>query len=75
MKLKTGKARAIKILWLILAVLWMGLIFRFSGQRAQVSSELSGSISYRMAVRAEEWFSFGWEEDALLQYAKAWERP
>ena len=75
MKLKTGKARAIKILWLILAVLWMGLIFRFSGQRAQVSSELSGSISYRMAVRAEEWFSFGWEEDALLQYTKAWEHP
>lgn len=75
MKFKREKAKAIKILWLLLAVFWMALIFRFSGQRAQVSGELSGSISYRMAERAEEWFSFGWGEDELLHYGAAWEYP
>lgn len=75
MKFKREKEKGIKIIWLILAVFWMALIFRFSGQRAQVSGELSSSISYRLAERAEEWFSFGWGEEKLSHYANVWEHP
>lgn len=75
MNYKTGKTRAIKIFWILLAVFWMAVIFRFSGQRAQVSSEISGSLSYRLAGRVSEWCSFGWGEETLLRYADLWEHP
>lgn len=75
MKFKREKTKVIKIIWLMLAVFWMALIFRFSGQKAQVSGELSGSLSYRMAERATEWFSFGWGEEELSHYASVWEHP
>lgn len=75
MNYKTGKNRAIKIIWIAAAVFWMALIFRFSSQRAQVSGELSGSLSYRLAGQASEWFSFGWSEETLLHYGKIWEHP
>lgn len=75
MNYKTGKTRAIKIFWILLAVFWMAIIFRFSGQKAQVSSEISSSLSYRLAKQAEGWFSFGWGEETLLHYANIWEHP
>ncbi|MCM1256470.1 MAG: VanZ family protein [Roseburia sp.] len=75
MNYKTGKARAIKFIWILAAVLWMALIFRYSGQRAQVSSELSGSLSYRLAGRVSEWFSLGLGEETLMHYGEIWEHP
>ena len=60
------------ILFLALAV-WMGLIFGFSHQKAAQSSEISGTITYRVAEGINEVFALDWEEETLKGYAKAWQ--
>ena len=63
--------------WILLlaAIGWMALIFGFSQQKAEQSSEVSGSITYRVAEGISEAFSLEWEEDTLLGYAEAWQHP
>lgn len=64
-----------KYIWLMAAVLWMVLIFHFSNQKASESSEISGSLTYRMAEGVSRMFHFDWNEETLLKYAGAVEHP
>ncbi len=64
-----------RYLWLIALVFWMVLIFHFSDQKAVESSEISGSLTWRMAENVNDMFGFGWNEETLAQYAGAWEHP
>ncbi len=62
-------------LWLAAAILWMALVFGFSHQKAAESSEISGSVTYRMAEGVNRVFGLGWEEEALTRYAQLLEHP
>ena len=73
--MKIKKASAGRVLWLLAAILWMALIFHFSGQKASQSSEVSGSITYRMAKAANHLFDLGWDGETLERYAGALEHP
>ncbi len=61
--------------WLVLAIFWMALIFSFSHQKAEQSSEISGSLTYRITDRVNEMFACGWEKDTIEEYAKILEHP
>ena len=45
-----------RYLWLAAAVIWMALIFHFSNQKAVKSSEISGSLTYRIAKGIDQAF-------------------
>lgn len=64
-----------RCLWILAAMVWMVLIFWFSNQKAETSSEISGSLTYRMAERVNDTLHLDWDEDTLVQYAKKWEHP
>lgn len=64
-----------RMVWLFLAFAWMILIFSFSHQKAEESSEISGTLTYRMAEGINEAFSMDWKEETLIQYAAEWEHP
>lgn len=64
-----------KIIWLVIALFWMGLIFSFSSQRAEQSSEVSGGITYRMAEAIGGLSFFQWEEEQMMYYGELWEHP
>ena len=71
----TKKRVICRWIWLIAAVVWMALIFHFSNQKADASSQISGSMTYRMAEGVNHIFHLDWEEEILLQYAKKLEHP
>lgn len=64
-----------RYLWLAAAVIWMALIFHFSNQKAVKSSEISGSLTYRIAKGIDQAFCLDFDEDTLKQYAQALEHP
>ena len=64
-----------RMLWLAAAIFWMILIFWFSNQKAEDSSEISGSLTYRMAESVNDTMHLDWDADTLVQYAKKWEHP
>lgn len=70
-----NKENTRKILWLVLAVIWMLLIFWFSHQKASASSEISGSLTWRLAECVNHVLHLDWKEATLLQYAVEWEHP
>ncbi len=72
MRTKKYKSR---YLWLAAAVFWMALIFHFSAQKAAESSEISGSLTYRMTEGVNELFRLDWNGETLIKYAKVWEHP
>ena len=62
-------------IWLVLAILWMALIFSFSHQKAEASSEISGSLTYRITEKVNEVFDFNWDEERMTLYAEKLEHP
>lgn len=74
MNKKLGK-RWIKSVAIILALIWMAIIFCMSAQPADVSGDLSGSVSYLFVQVINAVFGCGWNEIELLQLAELWDYP
>jgi len=64
-----------KIFWFVLAVCSMALIFAFSHQKAQESTQVSSFMSYGMARKINFIFSLDWTKETLVNYAGIWEYP
>ncbi len=64
-----------RYLWIAAAVFWMASIFYFSNQKAVQSSEISGSLTYRMAEEVNHIFKLAWEKKTVLKYAALLEHP
>lgn len=64
-----------RVLLFAAAVFWMILIFCFSNQRAEISSEISGSLTYRIAEFMSHALHLDWDGNTLVQYAREWEYP
>lgn len=54
---------------------WMLVIFWFSAQPATESSEMSGSISYRVIRVCDETFNMGLTEDERIEWAERIDMP
>lgn len=61
--------------WLFAAILWMALIFHFSNQKAAESSEISGSLTYRLAEGINSVFGLEWSGETLEEAAEKMEHP
>ena len=71
----TWKNEKRKYLLFAAAAAWMIMIFCFSHQKAEQSSEVSGTVTYRMAEGVNKVFKLNWEEKTLLKYAEDWQHP
>lgn len=59
----------------ILLVLWMAVIFCFSSQPAEESSEVSGSVAYRLVSLADRLWEGDFTEQQRLIYAEFIDYP
>ena len=59
----------------LIIIIWMSVIFHFSAQPAEVSSDLSGHVSYSIAQRVGQWTDQDWGKQDLLQLAETIEFP
>lgn len=57
-----------KYVWLILLVLWMGVIFYFSHQPGDVSGGQSGEILVKIGLLTEEDLALGTDKAQMLQF-------
>lgn len=64
-----------KRIGILLVVIWMVVIFSFSHQPADTSSEISGSISDQIVTEMNEILDMDWGRNQVLQYAKWIEMP
>lgn len=55
----------------ILALFWMCVIFTFSAQEQEESSEVSETFSYRMVRSADSLFGLDWNDEKLHEIADA----
>ena len=55
----------------LLAIVWMCIIFAFSSQPAEESSEVSIGFSYRMVSSAGIFFHLPWDEEEFRRIANA----
>lgn len=60
---------------LLLAVVWMALIFFMSAQVADDSGALSGSVTWYIIEGINWIFARDWDAATVLMYAKMWEYP
>ena len=58
-----------------ISVLWMCVIFSMSAQPADVSGDLSGTISHLFVQVVNAILGCGWDEMKLLQLATEWDYP
>lgn len=59
----------------ILALIWMCVIFSFSAQPSEESSEVSGGISYQLISSAGSFFHLNLDEEELRRIAARIEKP
>lgn len=64
-----------RYLWLAAALLWMVVIFCFSSQKADESSEISGTLVYNIVESVNQAAHLDWKEEMILEYASALEHP
>ena len=69
------KRKNSRYVWLAAAVIWMAVIFGFSSQKADDSSEISGTLAYQIVEGVNSAANFGWKEDLMRQYASLIEHP
>ena len=62
-------------IFLCLLLLWMGVIFSFSAQKADESSQISSGISYQLVHELDEKLSLGWSEKKENAIAEGIEFP
>ncbi len=72
---KTRKTTIYRVVTMLFLLGWMAVIFWFSDQPAQESSEMSGSVSYRFVEACSNLFGLGFSEDTTEAYAAAIEHP
>lgn len=65
-----NKKITLRIFAAILAVIWMGVIFSFSGQNSEESTEVSVSVSYKVVESADRLFGLDWQDSKILEVAK-----
>ena len=56
--MKKRRSRIARMLWLIPAVLWLAVLFYFSGQSGEESGELSGRLAEALLDVSQESFNF-----------------
>lgn len=59
----------------VLAILWMCMIFAFSAQESEESSEVSGAFSQQIVSAAGKLFRLNLNDEELLRIAEAIETP
>lgn len=64
-----------RVVTALLLVAWMLVIFWFSNQPATASSEMSGSVAYRLVETCNRIFQMGFSEDRLEIYAQNIDYP
>lgn len=64
-----------KAVSLVTVLVWMAVIFSFSAQKAEASSEVSGSLTSHLLTEVCQTFSLDWDEDTLVKYAQKLEHP
>lgn len=64
-----------RFIWLMGLILWMGLIFHFSNQKAVQSGEVSISLTYRMVENVNDIFGLSWDDMQMESYASVLEHP
>ncbi len=73
--LKESMKKSAQYISLIPALAWMGLIFYMSAQPAEVSGDLSGSISHMVVQFVNSIFFCDWSEAKILLLAEQWDYP
>ncbi len=61
--------------WLAAAVIWMVVIFGFSSQKADQSSEISGTLVYQIVESVSRAAHLDWKDEMILSYANMLEHP
>lgn len=64
-----------KRLLFLAAAVWLILIFCFSSQEADDSSEVSGTIAYKLVEKTDALLDFEWGEEELIERSSAIEFP
>lgn len=69
--------RILRNRWVMLFLMlgWMGIIFRFSAQPAAESTEVSGSVAYRIVSASERLFRMDLSETERQNYAEMLDHP
>lgn len=70
-----GAGRKSRYLWLLLAVFWMILIFCFSSQQADDSSQASGALACQVIEGINAVAGLDWSEGQRHLYASSIEHP
>ncbi len=69
------QAKKKQLIWLLLMILWMAVIFYYSHQPAAESSEISGSICYKIVSAINKICSQNWSDAQLAQRAEGLSYP
>lgn len=64
-----------RYLWLAAALVWMAVIFGFSSQKAEESSEISGTLVYHIVEGVNQAAHLDWKEEMIRKYASILEHP
>lgn len=72
---KMRKKAAYRAVTAVLLAAWMAVIFWFSDQPAVESSEMSGSVAYRLVETCSAMFGLDLPEDAMETYAARIDYP
>ena len=72
---QTGKKWLIRIMSTILVIVWMIVIFGYSGQQGEESASLSSKVSKIIIQGTNQVFHMEWNVDEMLENAKSIEYP
>jgi len=70
-----GNTKRKYLAWHILVLVWMVVIFMFSAQQGEASSDISGSVTHVLVTLVNRIFTIGWDEIKVLEIAGMIEYP
>ena len=72
---KAGKKWLLRIMSTILVIVWMAVIFGYSGQQGEESEGVSTKVSKVIIQGTNQVFHMEWDDDQILENAKLIEYP
>jgi len=73
-KVSFFRTKYVRVIALILALLWMGVIFSFSSKEAAESSKESISVSFQIVDKTSTVLGLGWDQDKIQSVAQSIEK-